>query len=73
MIDPKPRDIGRFVVYTPAHDPQGEVGTIMSINQSFVFVSYAGNVKATRREDLRWTAPSMRICMSGRLGHCSGQ
>ena len=57
---PTEADIGRGVVYTPAHGP-AEDGVITSINDSFVFVRYkkqhpSAPGQATSREDLRWLA-----------------
>jgi hypothetical protein len=56
MIDPKPADIGRKVVY---RDPGGwkvEEGAITSFNDTCVFVRYGADTgsKGTRREDLEW-------------------
>lgn len=52
MIDLKPEDVGRKVVYT---DNRGE-GVIASFNDHFVFVRYGADVgsKGTRRENLEW-------------------
>jgi len=57
MIDPKPEDIGRVVIYRKRfvrHFP--ERGRITSFNDKFVFVRYGrmNTSKATRREDLIW-------------------
>jgi hypothetical protein len=54
MIDPKPADIGRKVVY---RDPGGwkvDEGVISSFNDTCVFVRYGTDTgwKGTRREDL---------------------
>ena len=57
MIDPKPTDIGRLVVYRPGYTGAApEQGIVISYNDRFVFVRYGGSLggKATRREDLEW-------------------
>jgi hypothetical protein len=56
MIDPKPKDIGRKVVYRPCDGSKPEEGVITTFNKSFVFVRYGKDVgaKATYREDLEW-------------------
>lgn len=53
---PTEEDIGRGVVYMPGHGQTNEDGIITSVNDSYVFVRYAGDIhsKATRYEDLRW-------------------
>ncbi len=55
MIDPEADDVGRRVVYRPAHGAV-ESGVITSFNESFVFVRYGNDTRgqATRREDLEW-------------------
>lgn len=57
MIKPKPSDIGRGVVYCPAHGSR-EDGIITSLNESadYVFVLYRGDSgsKLTCCRDLEW-------------------
>jgi len=61
MIEPKPTDIGRKVIYREHGDFPGrkvEEGMITSFNASYVFVRYAGIASAaTLREDLEWAQP----------------
>jgi hypothetical protein len=56
MIDPKPADIGRKVVYRDRTGWKVEEGVIMSFNDTCVFVRYGADTgsRATRREDLDW-------------------
>jgi len=58
MINPKPEDVGRKVVYTGNRYPGGELeeGVITSYNDHVVFVRYGADVgtKGTSREDLEW-------------------
>lgn len=57
MIDPRPEDEGRRVVYVVRRVPRhADVGVVTSWNDKYVFVRYGGDVgsKATRREDLHW-------------------
>jgi len=64
MIEPKPTDIGRKVIYREHGDFPGrkvEEGIITSFNASYVFVRYAGITSAaTLREDLEWAQPDAR-------------
>jgi len=59
-FEPTNADIGRAVVYTPAHGP-AEDGVLTSFNDSYVFVRFrsqhpAAGGQACRRQDLRWLA-----------------
>ena len=58
MIEPTQDDLGRAVVYRPAHWPKGPVehGVITSFTKDVVFVRYADqpNSKATMKKDLTW-------------------
>lgn len=48
------KNIGRGVVYTPAHGDR-EVGLVVGASSSYIFVEYGiGSVKATHPEDLEW-------------------
>lgn len=67
MIDPKPTDIGRKVVYrgTLVRDDApdtyvSEEGVISSIGKHYIFVRYGADTtaKATRRCDLEWAKRS---------------
>jgi hypothetical protein len=56
MINPKPGDEGRLVIYHPAHGER-EAGVITSWNDGHVFVRYGAlgsTSKATAREQLEW-------------------
>jgi hypothetical protein len=54
MIDPKPADIGRKVVYRDLGGWKVEEGVISSFNDTCVFIRYGADTgwKGTRREDL---------------------
>lgn len=56
MINPKPEDIGRGVLYRHAHDGSTEQGVITSFNDSVIFVRYGSNIgsQATTPSDLTW-------------------
>jgi hypothetical protein len=60
-IDPTENDIGRKVIYRPAHDPIGdaEEGVITSFNAHSVFVRYGDKTgsQGTDRRDLDWAFP----------------
>lgn len=53
-----PQDIGRLVVYHPAHKTVGEQGRITSFNNLFVFVDYDNTDRgqATKYEDLTFVS-----------------
>jgi hypothetical protein len=58
MIDPRPDDIGRCVIYTGNRYPGGksERGVITSMSKFSVFVRYGSDTisKATLSSDLEW-------------------
>jgi hypothetical protein len=56
MIDPKPADIGRKVVYRDRTGWKVEEGVITSFKDTRVFVGYGAHTgsRGTRREDLDW-------------------
>lgn len=62
MIDPKPEDVGRGVVYRDSFTRAPMPGVITSFNEHSVFVRYQGQFvaatgQATLREDLEWLLP----------------
>jgi hypothetical protein len=64
-IWPTEEDIGRGVVYTPAHGGPSEDGVITGFNDLFVFVRYrkqhpSANGQATPREHLVWLSGGNR-------------
>ena len=65
MIDPRPEDIGRKVVYRARFGlldvDVAEEGVITSINNDYVFVRYGHDSasKATHRRDLEWMDRTM--------------
>ena len=56
VINPKPTDIGRKVVYREPDGWKVEEGVISSFNDTCVFVRYGADTgsRATRREGLDW-------------------
>jgi len=56
MIDPKPEDVGRVVLYQGGRPDDRDRGVVTSFNDYFVFVRYGASAysAATRREDLTW-------------------
>jgi hypothetical protein len=55
MIDPKPEDIGRAVIYRSSGGDKIEEGVISSVNERYVFVRYGSSTSAaTFRENLYW-------------------
>ncbi len=62
MIEPKPEDVGRRVIYRNGFDPPEE-GTITSFNGHSVFVRYGAKIRpqATSRGDLVWASDAIAV------------
>ena len=56
MIEPKPSDIGRGVIYRVHSNAEAEEGVITRFNEKYVFVRFGKEEKSvvTTRDQLEW-------------------